>query len=316
MLRLLRHSAILITGIFLSCFLLWKLAQTQQIKHEQQNGWAGIIDKHQHLDSLASPKLMLIGGSNIMFGLDSQLLQDSLHLPVINLGLGGALGLSFFLNEAKQSLRKGDFVLISIEYFLDKGDYEAQLFTASLFPPASQYIDYQSLADSLTVNWNYRLRRIRNLFLLPSAPSESNRIDDTTSVYFRKAFNHSGDIMSHLNNPSPTQLDDRTTMNQADYSTGIKKLNDFANFAKQNGVRVFFSYPSYCESEFQKNQKLLNELDKQLRQQVAIEFIDTPKDQSYPDSLFFDTVYHLNGIGRLLRTQKIIKLLRKQIINP
>lgn len=314
MLRLFRHSALLITGISFSCFLMWKLAKTQQIENEQQNGWAGIIEKHQRLDSLVSPKLVLAGGSNIMFGLDSQVLQDSLQLPVVNLGLGGALGLSFFLNEAKQSIRKGDFVLISVEYFLDKGDYEAQLFTASLFPPALQYIDYQSFIDSLTVNWNYRLGRIRNLILLPSVPPKSNSIADTNSVYFRKAFNSLGDIISHLNNPTPAQLDDRTIMNKTDYSEGIKKLNDFANFARRKGVRVFFSYPSYCESEYKKNSLALQALDKQMRQQLAIEFLETPEQQVYPDSLFFDTVYHLNNNGRTLRTQKVIKLLRKQII--
>lgn len=296
-----------------TCFLLWKWTLNSQLAQENHNGWAAIIDKHHRLDSLHSPKLVLVGGSNVMFGLNSRLLSDSLHIPVVNMGLGGALGLSFFLNEVKSSLHQGDIVLVSVEHYLDKGDYDAQLFTANLYPPAQQYIHYKSELDSLTTNWSYRLRKIRNKIILPTSSSEAHTIADTTAVYFREAFDKQGDMVSHVNNRKPSELDDRSEMQATDYSKAIKKLNDFANFATQKGVRVFFSYPSYAKQEADRNQEALRQLDKQLRMQLHFPCIDSPFEQVYDDSLFFDTVYHLSDQGRTIRTLRVIQSLKKAL---
>ncbi|HPG73671.1 MAG TPA: hypothetical protein PLM49_05215, partial [Bacteroidales bacterium] len=60
---------------------------------------AAIIDKHKRIDSIKSPKIIFAGGSNLPFGIDSKMIQDSLHTPVVNLGLHAGLGLDFMLNE-------------------------------------------------------------------------------------------------------------------------------------------------------------------------------------------------------------------------
>src|SRR5438105_4157685 len=81
---------------------------------------AAIIDKHKQIDIIKSPKIILGGGSNLAFGIDSKKLETAFNMPVINMGLHAGLGLTFILNELKYSIKKNDIVFLSIEYGLGK----------------------------------------------------------------------------------------------------------------------------------------------------------------------------------------------------
>ena len=49
---------------------------------------------------------------------------------------------------------------------------------------------------------------------------------------------------------------------------------------------------------------------------MKIEIITTPQEMMFSDSLFFDTVYHLNEEGRRERTEILIeKMKEKKIVN-
>lgn len=73
------------------------------------------VYKNERLDTLATPRLVLIGGSNIAFGLDSKRIEDSLKINVQNMGLHGGIGLRFMIDDALPSLLKGDTVIIMQE---------------------------------------------------------------------------------------------------------------------------------------------------------------------------------------------------------
>ena len=74
------------------------------------------IDKHNRLDSLPSPKIVFVGGSNLAYGLNSKRVEDSLQMSVVNMGLHAGFGLKFILNEVKPYINKGDIVVLSPEY--------------------------------------------------------------------------------------------------------------------------------------------------------------------------------------------------------
>jgi hypothetical protein len=48
-----------------------------------------------------------------------------------------------------------------------------------------------------------------------------------------------------------------------------------------------------------------------LSNNLKIEILNKPSDFVLPDSLFFDTVYHLNKKGREIRTKKLIEIIKK-----
>ncbi len=97
--------------------------------------WLGIIagqlgqphPSHQWVDAaythkleaaaeIATPKLIVAGGSSAMFGIDTHLLADRLSLPAVNLGVNAGLGLPLILVRTLEAVSPGDRVLLALEY--------------------------------------------------------------------------------------------------------------------------------------------------------------------------------------------------------
>jgi hypothetical protein len=69
------------------------------------------------LSNISSPRIIFLGGSNLSFGLNSQLIKDSLKLFPINTGIDGSLGMKFFIDNTISEIREGDIVVFCTEYF-------------------------------------------------------------------------------------------------------------------------------------------------------------------------------------------------------
>src|SRR5262245_56977492 len=61
---------------------------------------AAMIDKSERLAHLASPRIVVIGGSNSAFGLDGEELEKAFHRPVVNMSMHGGLGFEFMVNSS------------------------------------------------------------------------------------------------------------------------------------------------------------------------------------------------------------------------
>src|SRR5215212_5179389 len=77
---------------------------------------AAVLEKDRLIRDTPSPKIILVGGSNLAFGIDSHMLEDSLGVHVVNMGLYAKLGLRYMLAQVKPYIRKGDLVLVVPEY--------------------------------------------------------------------------------------------------------------------------------------------------------------------------------------------------------
>ena len=66
----------------------------------------------------ASPRLLIVGGSGAHYTIDSDLLQQKLGIPVVNLGLDGPIGLNVILPSILEQVKPGDIVLLIPEYLI------------------------------------------------------------------------------------------------------------------------------------------------------------------------------------------------------
>jgi hypothetical protein len=268
---------------------------------------AAIIDKHNRIDQLNSPKIIFAGGSNLAFGLNSEEIEDELSVPVVNLGLHAGLGLNFILNELKSIIKSGDVVFLSIEYFLDSdGTYKLKKETSNNYKEAQKYYTFD-LRNEILINIDETRNNIKSYKKTKKIASNSK---PEIEIYSRKAFNKHGDVIAHCEKTPPKELNDRGIFTYR-YWSGIDELNDFYSYAKSKNVEVFFIYPNLPITEFKKNQEVISKLSIDLANNLKIEILNRPSDFVFPDSLFFDTVYHLNGKGRELRTKKLIELIKK-----
>ena len=275
---------------------------------------ATIADKMHLLDSVPSPRLILMSGSSMAFGVDSDLLSKELEIPVVNASLHFKLGSRFMMDQLKSSINKGDIVLITLEYVTtSKGSCEEKLMAADFYPPAKNWIHFTSFSEEVGA---YSVHRLTDFKLLMGEIWSGTRtrpisIDDTTSVFFRKCFAKNGDLLGHLNNPQPKFYVPEIS-NEVEFSKQIKDLNDFEAFAKQKGVTVFFTFPSYVESGFERNMPVIKKIEQQFRNDLKFSILGSPENSVMDNQFFYDNPFHLNAQGRKIFSSRLIQLLEQE----
>jgi len=133
---------------------------------------AAVLQKDRLIRTTPSPKIILVGGSNLAFGIDSRLLQDSLHVNVVNMGLYAKLGLRYMLAQVKPYIRAGDIVIVVPEYDQFYGSFsegDNTLNTALLYAPADRISDFVKSYSVIDVVFRPRVENVRRSFLVAAA---------------------------------------------------------------------------------------------------------------------------------------------------
>jgi hypothetical protein len=83
------------------------------------------------------------------------------------------------------------------------------------------------------------------------------------------------------------------------------------------GAKLFILFPNYPTSEFNKNKNVIYDLKQQLMTKVNyIRLLNEPRSFVFDDSMFYDSVFHLNAFGREKRTKMLISILKSEIFLP
>jgi hypothetical protein len=271
------------------------------------------FDKLQLLASTPGPRIILIGGSSIGFGIDSKEIKRALGVNVVNLGIHAGLGLRYMTNMVKPYIRKHDTIILVPEYhqfydgYFEGGEALAQL--ALMYPelrgfihPKSQYFHLLQSVPGIVQKMLYETR----LF------SEHFKTND--KIYYRHAFNELGDAVSHLDKKSGVNISSlRMFPNKQpvfDPAT-VSLLNEFSVFCRDKGVRAYFLYPAIPDLQFEASKGLISDLDTYLKEHLEIPVMCTPEYFVLSPKYFFDTIYHLKKPGIEIRTKKAIAILRK-----
>jgi hypothetical protein len=303
-------STLITLGVIVSFYFSFKYARAEELPHGLQSMAGAIIDKHNRLETLSSPKLITIGGSNAMFGFNSAYMERELKMPVQNMALAASLGLTFMLNEVKEDLKKNDIVLLSLEYYLDEGDENMKLFLGELYPQSQKYIEYKNNYERYKINCNYVFRGLQN-HLLINLLSVNNVPDD--AVYGRKAFNINGNIREELRLKAKLALNDIKILGKKDYTESITKINMFIKYAESKQAKVFFVFPPLAAIQYEKNYEAIEYLYVQYQRNLKAQILNKPTDSVYPDSCFYDTIYHLRSPYHTVHTIKVMKNIEKYL---
>ncbi len=274
------------------------------------NGYyAAAKDKHVRLASTASPRLVLVGGSNLAFGLKSGVLQDKLGINVVNMALHARLGLPFMLNEITGQLGRGDVVLISLEYEqfgqVKSGNYVMRALQHR--PESINFIelgDMKELADSMHLFLGSIARKsFYNLVGRDTAPHKP---------YTRDSFNQYGDVVCHYK--MDRDVDRRFEMhallvNERSARRIIKQLNEFKSICESKGASVFFAYPSVLNEYYFRFKPEIELIDNLMSAECDIPRITGPEESIFNENYFYDSIYHLNLSGIDKRTNILVEKL-------
>lgn len=284
------------------------------------NYLAAVLEKDRLIRSTPSPKIILVGGSNLAFGVDSKQLQDSLGIRVVNMGLYARLGLRYMLAQVKPYIRRGDVVVVAPEYDQFYGDFangDNTLSTALLYAPADRIPDFIRSYSVVDVVLRPRVENVRRSFLRAAAAAIGREDQlfppDTNPVYNRRSFNQYGDVVSHLGRKGldPDSIYVKALPPLKDFNRGtLGDLNSVESEASATGAHAYFMFPSFIERAYILNVAAIDSLRRKLEGGMKMPIAGTAKDFVFSKENFFDTRYHLTEAGRALRTRKMIERLR------
>lgn len=290
------------------------------IPFEEDSYYLAIVDKHEALETTAPPRIILVGGSNVAFGIDSEKMENELQLSVVNTGLHAGIGLPYLLSDVKPYLKEGDTIIIIPEYSQffddkDKGEVESLAAMIGINPFSVRYLHTKSLGEIHLIvvtlfrhKADFALEAVNNFFLPKINPEDDENKGEKNFSYSRHGFNRFGDEVSHWN---------YTVHYAPDYTTGpylgnkinmnqIELLNEFNDYAKSRNMTAYVSFSPLDRNEYQKNQTAYDQFYTYLSTNLSIKIIGTPEEFSFPRAFFFDTKDHLNYEGVENRTNILI----------
>ncbi len=275
----------------------------------------GLSDKYARLTSIDSPKIVVIGGSSVAFGLNSQKLEELTGMPVVNFGLYATLGTKCMIDLAKANIGEGDVIILAPEtdpqtmslYFNGEAVWQALDQDLSML----RHIDIGDFGKLAGALWGFS-----------QAKYEYERTDSApapTGIYTRDSLNDFGDVIYERpfnvmsGDYDPTQiisLDD--SLLDEDF---IDYVNGFASWCKRRGATLYYSFApmnSHALAEDTTGESIRTfyaALSERLDFEICSDINSYIMDPQY----FFDTNFHLNDTGVDIRTRLLASdILRMQ----
>ena len=264
--------------------------------------------KYERLYEIDEPKVVLIGGSSVAFGYDTKLMEEHLGMPVVNFGLYATLGTKVMLDLSRDAIGEGDIIVLAPEtdpqtlslYFNGESFWQAADSDFSMLSGvASDNVD--SLVGSY---WRYLSQKL--FFLQEGTPNPDG-------VYNRASFDEYGDIV--YERPYNTMLFTydpglTVTLDSSIVSPDfIDYVNEYTAMAKSKGATVYFSFPPINERSLdpETDEDSLFAYFDFLSRELDCEIITNISDCILEAGYFYDSNFHLNDSGVVVRTATMIK---------
>ena len=280
-------AAMLLSGIFI-------------IGCQYEDGYcASIIDKVNRLKSINEPKIILVSSSNLTFGIRSDMIEEALSMPVVNLGLHGGLGNAFHEDIAKFNIRSGDIVIVCHSEFSDNNnipdpalawitvEYHKDLW------PIIRPEDYYGMFRAFPIYWTKALMYALSIM----------KYDN--EVYSRHNFNKYGDIAQKPESGRQA-ITWRNTKVPAINDTCINRLNEFNRFARARGATLLVAGYPIGKGEYTPPAEKYEEFQKDLAKRLDCDVISDYRDYFIPYEYFYNTNMHLDDKGAEIRTRQLI----------
>ena len=263
------------------------------------------VDKDNLLKKTNSPRIIFVGGSNLSFGINSNIIKDSLNLNPINTAIHASIGLEYMMDNTIQYIKENDIIILAPEYshFYGRSVYGGEELLRTVAD-----IKLSKLFDLKKEQFKNISNYILKYSFSKLKPTEYFGFKES-DVYSVSSFNKYGDVNAHWEmqqqNFPPSE-----TIKTSYNSNTIKLIDAFRIELEQKGASLFVTYPSYQASSFDKSIKQIKRVEKELINN-NFELLGTPERYRIPDKMMFNSTYHLLKIGVDYRTELLIEDLKK-----
>ncbi|OYW87805.1 MAG: hypothetical protein B7Z22_03760 [Hyphomonas sp. 32-62-5] len=301
------------------------LAIVLAIPDENDYARATLI-KHDRLSSLPDKKIVLVGGSNLSYGMDSTLIERETGCPAVNMGLNGYFGVRYLMREVADDVKPGDIIVLAFEWDNFgkpiEGSGKDLYAIVKTNPAAFAYLTPKQIGEALAAVpfvAQSKLLRIGNqaargeLF----ARKDDNLMDKLNQIESAKSFAPTGDLIGHKGVAWTGVIEQGTKLHTTGIDpTVVPAIKAYAKAMEAKGVHVMVSYTPAMRHYYDANKTEIDSVHEALTTGPdAVKAPSPPSSYVYDPSLFFDTVYHLKAETRHVRAQKVADDLRTALSN-
>jgi len=268
-------------------------------------------DKMDLLRSTPSPRVILVGGSNVAFGFRSAVLEKRLDMPVVNLGLHANVDFGFAMNAVGREVRAGDVVVLCPEYEMFGltgeegyvGEYTLQLLLRD--PRWAEGIGLgqaQAILDKGVFRVLNAFRRRAGRVVRGRPPDRQER------PYTRDSFDEHGDVVAHHEMEGPglgVGSIDASGLSVRTIDRVCRQIERLGTRCDRVGARAVLLYPPVPEPVWPGARDGLLALDRSIRERIAIPVLGRPGDLLLAEERYYDTVYHVDREGARLRSEDL-----------
>ena len=284
------------------------------------NTFYGELDeKYDRLTSIDTPKIVVVGGSSVAFGLNSQIIKEQTGYEVVNFGLYADLGTKIMLDLSEGHINEGDIVIIAPE--MDKQTLSLYFNGASTLkatddkPSMLLSLKGEDWYDIWGALWGFMKEKWH--YVKEGAPNPEG-------VYNAGNFNEYGDIdptkFPRKENIMGIQYDKTQTLSlSADIFSQdfVAYLNDYIDTLENRGATVYYSFcpmnelaiGTDAQSTLSKDEQIAQQSDAllaYLKSALHCPVLGSPEEAVMPALYFYDSNFHLNDNGVPLHTARLI----------
>lgn len=272
-----------------------------------------LSEKYGRLKEIDEEKVILIGGSSLAFGIDSQTMEEYLKRPVVNFGLYATLGTKVMLDLSKSEINRGDIVVICPE--MDTQTLSLYFNAESMWQAVDSDISLlfgmglSNMGDMAGGFWNYLSSK------LDYANGEGLNV---SGVYTKAAFNEYGDIVyERPYNQMTLGYDPNKIIELSSEifdSEFIDYVNSYVSWARLRGAEVYFSFPPMNRlAVAETDDDGIHEFYQFISDSLDCEIISDVNDYILDEGYFYDSNFHLNDAGVPIRTMQLVEDIRRAV---
>ena len=276
--------------------------------------YAALSKQYDRLNSIKEEKVILVGGSNVAFGMDSELFYQLYNKPMVSFGLYGSFGVKVMMDLSKTNINKGDIVILAPEISTNALSLyfgaESMLKATESRRDILYHIDRENISDIVGASYEYATQKIK--------ARKSDEEFDLSGIYRNDTVNDYGEIDKQAypreGNILPTGYISEDV--SYDYtridSAFIDYVNEYNKFIKGKGATLYYSFAPVNERAVNKETVRDDTYDyyDYLVYSLDCEVISDPYDYIYDYRYFYDTNFHLNDAGVVLRVAQLVRDLK------
>jgi hypothetical protein len=283
--------------------------------------------KDARLETLESPRMVIIGGSGAAISVNSGMLEEKTGYPVVNMGSSAGLGIRFMFESVLSRLRSGDVVL----YFMEPSVVQNLLYPegASLLAtlhPNPTYLrhlvwppdkhTFHSFVDVVRKFPAWLQQKARYIVVVKMFPETFAHPPSVSEVlYHAHNFDMYGDVNSAIVGDAHMTkekllLSTAGQISESYRTENIEYLKHQIGSLESQGIRVLVLWPAYAESLYDAHPAYVEQRNRDIIAALGAEHVVGTADSFVlEDSLFLDESSHVTYVGRDLYTEKMLPYL-------